>query len=1024
MEKPQIDRYAAIEDQYQTAYAHYAKLLKTKIVVFMQVGSMYEIYHHEDGNNAFEIIKFLGLQIMGNKDGSGFPTGRKGNYCDRLTDEGYTVIIVDEEPLLETDTTPRKQRSVAEIVSPGISLHQKAKHSSVNVVAIYIENQNTKKKFDRVEQYELMVGLAALNVVTNTSRVYQLEAKGETFAQRINSSLDCFEEVYRFLQAHNCKELIIHFNGFNALDEDAIQHLKSEFRQLLSLENYNVTTMTVNEVPDPWTTPRYHHEVLMKIFQVAQPLNFLGLEFLSIATTAYMILLEYVRVRNDKVLQKLSKPIPWHSDDRLILTHNAIQQLELGPATTKDHTGLFDIINHTTTVDGARKLEQLLYQPFANVEKLNEMYDQVDAMKNHKDVAKVLRQIGDLRRVHRKLELQMLSPFQLGKLFESYQAVQRLIKLLAGDETLPQLSNSVVSKLAEYLELLQMTFDFSVKSRGYKTIKDKVLQSGINEEFDQKYELATNVDRRIHNLRLRFARLLEPTFSDEKCLKLVGLVKNNKGAQHFTVNVKYAGVVTFYKDGFAKNQLRKYSSIEHLACENVDNISDLKLTEVASKARKRDFGDEVNFLNDEEVELLKSLKMTVLTSKVKIFSSLISDEEFNAEQYIINFETFATRLYHTLLQELYSFIEPETEKITSWVTNIDILNSHAITSEKWIYRKPQAFTSKASFIGATQIRHPVIERIQNDIAYQPNDINIGAWDDNREANGIFLCGINSSGKSTYLKSVALCTILAQIGCFVPAKTFCFNPFKNLITRLSGMDNMYKRQGSFAVEMAELRTIMRQANQNTLVLGDEICRGTEQTSALPIVAAVTNKLCERRTNFLFSTHLRGLEKFEDLVKFQKDGTLRYMHFTIILDEANYNIIYERKLVDGMGKHLYGIESAAFMGLDHETCNLAYRYRKMITDPETYNVPLGGNKQSRYNRDKLIGLCQIKNCFEKVDDTHHIRHQSEADGDGNIDHFHKNAKHNLLGLCKKHHQMIHQNELEISGFHQTEKGVELK
>ncbi len=182
----------------------------------------------------------------------------------------------------------------------------------------------------------------------------------------------------------------------------------------------------------------------------------------------------------------------------------------------------------------------------------------------------------------------------------------------------------------------------------------------------------------------------------------------------------------------------------------------------------------------------------------------------------------------------------------NFISSIDVLFSHAYTAEKYNYHRPTFINDEnehSAFI-AKNLRHPIAETlVQSYSEFVPNDIAFGGdiGDDHNNPepiniNGIMLFGVNNSGKSVMLKSVALAVIMAQSGCYVAASSLEIRIFHNIITRLSGTDNMKNGQGTFAVEMSELRTILATATPKTLVLGDEICHGTEYPSAISIVAA--------------------------------------------------------------------------------------------------------------------------------------------------------------------------------------------
>ena len=133
----------------------------------------------------------------------------------------------------------------------------------------------------------------------------------------------------------------------------------------------------------------------------------------------------------------------------------------------------------------------------------------------------------------------------------------------------------------------------------------------------------------------------------------------------------------------------------------------------------------------------------------------------------------------------------------------------------------------------------------------------------KDNTGILLYGINSSGKSTLMKSIGLNIIMAQIGYYVSASEFIYFPYNTLMTRISGMDNIFKGMSSFMVEMMELIAILKRNDSNTLVLGDEICRGTEEKSANIIVTYMLEVLENCNTSFITATHLHQIAEMKSV-----------------------------------------------------------------------------------------------------------------------------------------------------------------
>ncbi|MBD3809239.1 MAG: hypothetical protein IE884_01760, partial [Sulfuricurvum sp.] len=212
--------------------------------------------------------------------------------------------------------------------------------------------------------------------------------------------------------------------------------------------------------------------------------------------------------------------------------------------------------------------------------------------------------------------------------------------------------------------------------------------------------------------------------------------------------------------------------------------------------------------------------------------------------------------YHThreWIGEQLSFVAETID----WVAQIDVAVTSAINAQKYALIRPVIVESaQENFLQISALRHLPVE--MQGIDYVPNDIVMGNRDyldlpypetvmldskvhDGATVRGVLLYGINSSGKSSLMKSIGIAVVLAQSGFFVPAKTMKFSLFEGVYTRIQSRDNVAKSLSTFGVEMLELNTIFSQATSRSLILGDEISHGTETLSAVSIVASTIMEL---------------------------------------------------------------------------------------------------------------------------------------------------------------------------------------
>ena len=275
--------------------------------------------------------------------------------------------------------------------------------------------------------------------------------------------------------------------------------------------------------------------------------------------------------------------------------------------------------------------------------------------------------------------------------------------------------------------------------------------------------------------------------------------------------------------------------------------------------------------------------------------------------------------------------------------------------------------------------------------YVPNNVSL-----TRETTGILLYGTNAVGKSSLIKALGLAVIMAQAGMFVPCTEFRFRPYRSLFTRILGNDDIFKNQSTFEVEMSELRTILRQADHCSLVLGDELCSGTETGSAISIFVSGVESLATRHTSFIFATHFHEIVEYEEIKDLK---TVAIKHMSVVFDPQVGALVYNRTLQEGPGIGLYGLEVCKSLRMPDAFIDEAYRIRAKYLPGA--NSVLATAKSSRYNPNKMTGItcekCKQRNSTE----IHHVLQQQYADKDGFIGTINKNAMGNLMSLCSVCH-----------------------
>ena len=343
----------------------------------------------------------------------------------------------------------------------------------------------------------------------------------------------------------------------------------------------------------------------------------------------------------------------------------------------------------------------------------------------------------------------------------------------------------------------------------------------------------------------------------------------------------------------------------------------------------------------------------------------------------------------------------QTLVFEEWLRTLDVTFALAKVAKENRYVKPVLLSSAESCVKATGLRHPLIESLQNRIEYVKHDVSIGST----EANGWLLYGMNASGKSSLMKSIGISVLLAQAGSYVPAASFELAPFKSILTRILNQDNLWAGLSSFAVEVSELRDIFERASPQSLVLGDELCSGTESVSATSLVAAGITHLHRKNARFIFATHLHGLYSLPAILELPR---LALWHLRVSYDIVTDKLIYDRTLHKGPGGTLYGLEVARAMHLSHEILKEAHLFRKQLLGETTEEAA----SPSSWNGALVRKECEV--CLSPIVnglEVHHIKQRKDG-----ID----NSLRNLVVVCQKCHDDHHNEKIDIGSLQQTSEG----
>lgn len=388
------------------------------------------------------------------------------------------------------------------------------------------------------------------------------------------------------------------------------------------------------------------------------------------------------------------------------------------------------------------------------------------------------------------------------------------------------------------------------------------------------------------------------------------------------INIKDGGVI---KDGF-NEQLDELRSIISGGKGIIENIEKQEREATGIKNLKIGYNRVFGYY----IEVTKSYYNLIPDTYIRKQTltnceRFITQELKTAENTILGASEKIIRLESDIFVELRDFIATQltlVQETASSIAAVDVLCSYATTALNNNYTKPEIAID--GIIDIKNGRHPVVEIMQKDEMFVPNDTYLDLTN-NRMA---VITGPNMSGKSTYMRQVALITLMAQIGCFVPADYAKISVVDQIFTRIGASDDLTAGQSTFMVEMSEVADIVKHATKNSLVILDEVGRGTSTFDGISIARAVSEYISTTKSlgcKTLFATHYHELIELEHELNGVKN-------FSVAVKQSGDTIKFLRKIVPGGVDESYGIEVAKLAGLPNK---IITRAKELLEQLETEN-----------------------------------------------------------------------------------------
>jgi DNA mismatch repair protein MutS len=685
-------------------------------------------------------------------------------------------------------------------------------------------------------------------------------------------------------------------------------------------------------------------------------------------------LLRFLQDHNPSFLTALHSHRLWSPEENLNLGNAALEQLAMLPScASKEHESLLHWLQQAQTAMGRRALRERCLKPSTDIERLEILQERIEGLRPttlRGPIQSVLRGAYDLHRLYRRFQLGNGTTHELLQLLGTYEKARQLILLTEG-------TPYEASELATHISELLNTWDADRIQKSTKQVSDAVAvavgschpwKRGLHDDLDRLEDSWLRLESEAQALRTGWEEILEETNSIE------WILQEDAPFTFTTTARRGASIVAIAKSRY------------NTAVSVIKHGASTKITLDC---------EQLHTLNSSAIALRAEWKACV------------------AEKWR---EAWVT----------WTGSANMCEEVVEFMGALDAECALAAVAEKYGYVKPRyvpSTTEQMAGLEIKELRHPIIERL-TDVPYISHNVSLGSFsagaaglaEENVASSpcGILLYGVNAAGKSSLGKALGLAVLMAQCGIPVPATSMTLIPYTGLFTRILGNDNLWAGMSSFVVEMTEFRSILRNAGARSLVIGDELCAGTETASATSIVAAGIQTLLGHKSHFFFATHLHELAEIPEILE---NDLVKNYHLTVHSDPARSLLIYDRKLRPGCGSPMYGLEVCRGLDMDSGFLASAFAFRRKYYSDD------GKARISAYNAAVVVSACAVCGSKEALE-THHIIPQASADIRGMVAAGkHKNVKENLAVLCDACHMKHHHGMLEIQGWVATTEGRRL-
>ena len=901
--------------QYLTMKANYPQAL-----LLYRMGDFYELFF-DDAKRAAQLLDITLTRRGTDKAGNtiamaGVPFHAADSYMARLIAAGQTVVVceqIDESTAGNTSNHmpnlpnigDKQKKDKSKSATGGIMRREVVKtltagtitddaliapNHTPTVVAIDIEipKSNSKQHLQAaISQMDLAAGtLTTQSLTADHNDTEGLQTQMLTVLARFAPSECIISEA-----------LSDNVGGSGDIGEDWLLWLRQNL-------DCPIIEVAAND---------FHREhasaTLCQQFAV-QRLDGLGINDVPLSQSSCAALIHYARQTQQRHVPQVNQLIVEYNDDYLIIDANSQQNLELFTPVSSNGTSLISVLNHCKTPMGRRLLVQQMKRPLRQHTRINLRLDAIASLLNTdnltvdseylgqnlgnsalvQNIRETLNAIGDIERISSRIGLMSAKPRDLRKLADGIASSAQITTLLTAASInheqaglLPMLMQQLPDQLSTVQSIAEL-IERAIVAEPPAHIRDGgMLAAGYDEDFDRLTHLHDNIQVTLDEM----------------------VERARQESQLPSLKVGFNRVSGFY---FELPKMQAKNAPDHF------------IRRQTLKSSERFITDE---LKEVETEYLSAQSLALTREK---------------------------QLYNELLTTLSSHLA-ELQQLSAAIAQIDVLSNWAQLATTYNWQRPVmsnnsdnkdiSNTGNHTRIDISQGRHVVVEAALNPAynntvknfnksattkhssQFVANDCQLGSASHNNAhpERLLMITGPNMGGKSTYMRQTALIVLLAHCGSFVPAARAHIGDIDRIFTRIGSADDLAGGKSTFMVEMIETANILNQATSKSLVLMDEVGRGTATTDGLAIAHACVNRLVEIGCLTLFATHYFELTKLA-----QSDGRnnklIRNVH--VAASEVDGQLLLLHQIKEGAASSSFGLHVAKMAGIPTQVLNDAKRY----------------------------------------------------------------------------------------------------